>query len=521
MVSAQATVGGVPVTFRSLLTQTGSQNIANVTPLTDAVIIQSTGKSAALIEGSASTALASIDLAKLASTTKKFVASIANVLDQITPGTSATFNPFTTAFLADGEAAADKVNDLLQVNTTISSTGVSTDITDKSNSVGTVSIVDGVDASALSSLPTGLLSIKPKYLANLVASTNDALASESNFKGALFEALFDGQYLNGGLDKTAEINRFRTDGIALVGAKVSNPRILSCAVDNSLYLCRVSITVKTSRFEDKLNWVVKFYPNDNKFLYYGDQFKFKAELVTSLVKDTDRLGVETIKSQITFNINEYAANWDKYQKVTVTLQSGSSTPDKTFIFKLKTASCPGGAGTNYSGMPFDDGTNDCTWWTDFDSANQQSLKDINAKIKLGKYYAVFKAWKNADRSDTPDVAIVPITSPFLTTDTLGSDGYPRVNIIQGSGSSLPYLSIDNADDFVTFGSLCITSATWCDNQNPAPHTTRSMPNSSIKLPSKIQADAKDGWTSGERAAGYFIHVKDKAGRDIMVSRYNF
>lgn len=518
IISAQATVGGTPVTYRSLLAQKSAQNTANVTPITDAVLTQSTGKSAALLEGSASTELSNIDLTKLNTTTGKFVTSISNVLDQITAGTSSTFNPFTTAFVANGEAAADKVNDLVRVTTTITPSGIQTDITDKSNNVGSVTIADGVNATSLPSLPANVLAVNPKYLTNLLLDMNAAFSTASNLDGPPLANLFDAQYLDSGVNKSSTLVQFRTDyRAALLGAKFSNPKLVSCDTNN---FCHALISVKNTNLDTVLDAVLKFYPAQSKFVMYGNQFKFKAEFSTSLIKDTDSAGNETLYSQIQFNINNEAANWNQYNSATVTLQSGSSAPDLTYNFILKPNDCSISIGAYYDGMPFDDGTNSCANWKQFDSNNQTQIKAINEKIKLGNYTAKFQAWTSSDRSGTADIAIVPITEPILTTDRIGSNGYPRVTIVQGSGTALPYLSIDNADDFVVTGSLCITSANWCDNVTPQPHTTTSMPNN-IKLPSKIEAKSADGWQVGEKAKGYFIHVKDKAGRDIMVSKFNF
>ena len=52
---------------------------------------------------------------------------------------------------------------------------------------------------------------------------------------------------------------------------------------------------------------------------------------------------------------------------------------------------------------------------------------------------------------------------------------------------------------------------------PPAHTTVSMPNNT-RLPSKYSAKSSDGWQAGEQAKSFFIHVIDKAGRDMMVQK---
>jgi hypothetical protein len=310
---------------------------------------------------------------------------------------------------------------------------------------------------------------------------------------------------------------FRTEGRDIVlGAKFSNPKLEYCDAYN---VCLIYITLKNTNVELRLDLIVKYYPTQNKFLGYGNQFKFQAEFGSSLEKKYDQFDTFTLRSQIQFRINSKSALWNKYKSAKVTLQSGSNAPDLTYNFILKPDYCSTSIGNYYDGMPFDNGPNNCNTMIFFDSSNQLTLKTINEKIKLGGYTAKFQVWKNANRSDTPDQAIVAITNPILTPDTLGEDGYPRITIVQGTGGSLPYLSIVNADDFVVSGSLCISSFNNCNvySTTPPAHTTVSMP-IDTKLPSKYSAKSADGWQVGEQAKSFFIHVIDKAGRDMIVQK---
>jgi len=111
---------------------------------------------------------------------------------------------------------------------------------------------------------------------------------------------------------------------------------------------------------------------------------------------------------------------------------------------------------------------------------------------------------------------VPITDLILTTDMIASSGYPNVTLNQANGEKLPYLSIANARDFVVTGSLCITSNQYCNTRLPEKITTILDPNN-IQLPQRIDANAKDGWLTSTKAQGYFVHVKDKFNRDLIIS----
>ena len=345
LISAQAYVGGKPVTYRSVLAQNGTNNTANVTPITDAVLAQASGKSTALVELSASTTLANMDLTKLTSTTNKFVTVISNVLNQITTGTSSSFNPFTTSFIANGESAADKVNDLLRFTSTFSPTGVITDITDKSNSVGTVTVTDSSNASALPALPQDVMKVKPQYLSNFVTAITDAVSTPAKLDGAALDNLFDSQFLDNGMVKSDIVSMFRTEGRdTVLGAKFSNPKLEYCDTNN---VCLIYITLKNTNAEVRLDLIVKYYPTQTKFVGYGNQFKFQAEFGSSLKKEYDQSDNFTLRSQIQFNINSKSVLWNKYQSAKVTLQSGSTAPDLTYDFVLKPNYCSTSIGNYY------------------------------------------------------------------------------------------------------------------------------------------------------------------------------
>lgn len=513
MVSASATVGGSPVTYRSLLAIKGGQNTANVTPITDAILVQSTGKSGALIERAASTELGNIDLTKVGATTTKFVTAISNVLNQISAGAASTFNPFTTKFIADGESAADKVNDLVRFTTNITPTGVNTDITDKSNNVGTVTIVDNGASTALDAIPSVVLGINPKYLTALITSLNAATATATNIDSILLDNVFDDKYLNHGKTKAEMLNDFRvTNRATLLGATFSNHKILSC---NSNNFCEIQFTIrKINNSIETFSMWVKYYPSLNKFYFYGDQSIFNAGYNAYPFKFVNISGAsESYGVMMTFNVGTLESLG--YQSASLIFQSGISSPDTIYNFISKVGCDSVTLGQSYAGIPNDDSTSSCNHYINFNTSADSLFSIINGKIRQGNYFAKFQAWKNLTRTGTPDEFVIAVTEPLPTSTSLGGDAYPRVQIVQNL-TGLPYLSIANSDDFVVSGDLCISSSTFCSPASPQPHTT-VFRNSIGKLPSTIAVNSADGWQVGEKANSYAVSVKDKAGRYFSVA----
>jgi len=156
----------------------------------------------------------------------------------------------------------------------------------------------------------------------------------------------------------------------------------------------------------------------------------------------------------------------------------------------------------------------------FDTSNEQQIKDINAKIKRGGYKVIVKAWKNSTRSGEPDIVEIPLVEPLATTDRIAEDGYPKITRRSGSGNELPYLQIDNADDFVVTGSLCLSKRMGCNVAAAEEGSTTTQPNGQPKLARKIQASSSDGWSTGDPIRAFFVHVMDKAGRDLILSGYS-
>ena len=518
LISATGNAGGQLITLYGLLDKKVTNSYANVSPLTDAILAQAAGKSASLLEQSAATELPALDLTKVEAAKARVVSAVANVLDQMRPGASMTFDPLKSRYAADGRSAEDKVLDLVRVISTAKPEGVEISVVDKSNTVGSTKLMVGMSVQRLSSLPTEIVALDFGSLQRLISDLNLAIANTTNLDSNKLSDLFDDAYLNNGETKQQGLQLFRTTYRSeIVGAVVSNPSAESCNVQQ---VCKVNATITTlsgrvGRFEE-------FFRYDSASQTYkavGNGRKYKVDFGSTAKKFVNTAGTASYEVTIQFGINGGRMTaWDAYKRARVELKaSPTAAADLTYEFVLKPTYCSTSVGRYYDGMPLDNGAaDDCATWKSFTSSTESILKTINQKIAAGGYTAVFTAWKTYDKSDVPDVERLPIRDAILNTDSIAAAGYPMVSVVQGGSGQLPYFSTLNHKDFMVSGSLCITSNDYCSPRIPVPITTIQDP-SGIQLPYRFDASSTDGWLTSTRARGYFVHVVDKFGRDLIVS----
>jgi hypothetical protein len=515
LVKTTSSAGGSQYVYYGIVMDK-TNGVANVTPLTDAILSQSIGNRSSSLTKNPTMDLANINIANLNATTENIVSVISNIMEQIQIGSTSGFNPFTSPFKADGESAADKVNDLVRFDTAITPSGVKTDLVDKSGIGGIVTVTSNVTPDKLPAVSSTISEINPKYLKILIDGLNDSISTSQKINSSLLDDQFDSGFLMDGMNKPAMLNFFRVKKLTMfLNSKFVNPIITSC---NEQYQCQMSTTLITSGQDNGgIDLPVKYYPSERKFLLYGNQYKYKAKITSSLNKYTDSQEISTYSTELDFKIlNQADPSYYKTARVTFVRKGG--VPDKIYNFKLKPADCDP-ASSSYKGMPLNDNTTNCITWDILDSMSQSLLNSINEKIKLGNYIIKVEAWSDYLKLTIPDVVVIPQNQLLITTDRLSSDGYPNIVFKTGDGNELPHLYIENAEDFVITGTLCISSADWCSKSNLQGHTTADSDLTGL-LPKKYYAKSNDGWAIGEIPKSYFIHVKDKANRDMMISRGN-
>ena len=515
LISATASTNGLPVSYYSIVTKNAANTVANITPLTDAIVAQVAGKSAVNILNSPTTELPKLNIAAVDSTSQQVVSALSNVLDQLKTGTSATFNPISSVIVADGKSAGDKINDLIKVVQYIANDTTPTiDLIDKSNASGTSSITAGSSVEKLAAIPDSATNCPIDKIADLTQIFNDAASTTEKINSSAFADIFDDAFLNNGNAKSDTLQEFRSPGAQIVGMKITGVNFLSTCDANSIAQLELT-ALFPSKVTNKLQLGVKYSSATGKWLYYGNQFKFEASVDSSLKYSKSK---GTIVPEFDFNV---ITNRGKsyYNSASATFQQEGKAPDLTIYFKAKGA-CPTTA-SNYYSMPIDSPSNvnnatSCDNWMRF--TNESTLNTMNSKIQKGKYTITVKAWPSSDRSGTPDVIVQQQTDKFLTSTMVPISGFPDVKVNTGSGTTLPYLSIANASDFTTHGTTCISSSTqfsWCNFTAKPNYTTSDPGNSNIFLPAKVSGLASDGWTPSETIKTYFLHVKDKYGRNLF------
>lgn len=509
IVSANGISGGRAITLYGMLSAKLSKSIANVTPMTDAILTQTAGSSPSLLVKNPS-ALATLDQAKAESTAAKVTIAVSNVMEQITPGSSVNFNPLTTAFTADGKTAADKVNDLVKVTSTISPTGVVTEVIDKSGNGGTVTITDSASSGKLPVVSQKLADINISMFSKTLDAMNAAFSSADNLRNG-FGSGIDDNFLDGGLDKKGQMALFASRADTFAGARFSNPRIVSC---NANAICQIEVAALGPNFRTRVSLIFRYEPSLGLFLLYGDQAKFRVDgESTATVWRDGATGATNISTWQAINID---GNNLGYQYARASFQFSGGTPDFVQSYRLDLSKCNPATVRAYNGIPLEGSTN-CTTGRSYNSTDESIIKTINANIRRGGYVVRVEAWKTTSPIGQPDVVVMPLIDQLLTADKISLTGFPIVTVKQATADTLPYFFIENAADFSGKGSICITTQAYCQTSDPQPTTTIVDSTNLPVVPYKFEASLSDGWKPGQKAKAFFVHVLDKAGRDLTIS----
>jgi hypothetical protein len=197
--------------------------------------------------------------------------------------------------------------------------------------------------------------------------------------------------------------------------------------------------------------------------------------------------------------------------------------DATLYFLQKPSTCPTTAKTYY-GLPYANTTTPtsktpdalCNNWYTFD--DETVLKNLNKKILQGGYKIVISAYTSSSWTGTAVTKDVPIRQALLTSDQINASMFPVVQAT--SDSTGPYLSIPNASDYALIGSVCLSSNTasgFCDMEKMPKYTSHYSYNNDRPLLNTYRPIASDNWPAGQTIRTYFVHARDKYGRDLRVN----
>ena len=535
LVSATGYVGGTQQTLTGIVTSvnSGSTTVGNVTPLTDAIVYQAAGKSPGTLLSSP-TSMSSISSSAVATSAANVATAVANVLNGVTSGSASGYNPNSTAFVANGVSAYDKVYDLLKtyVSPTSGSSGYVINIADKSGTLGTTSIQSGQTVTALSTIPSSISALLISTLESELTYLNTLISTVSGLNSAAFNAFLSDSFLNSGASKsqTLPLLQSSSSSFYLYGAKFSNPVINGCYSNKT---CNASFLVTLSNgTATQLNGVFIYSGTNSNIPWqlYGDQ---QGNLRPDFVSNYASLSNST--STITYGLDfQIEGNTDivlpannPYNSAIVTFQDASGNVDYTIRFVQKTS--VGGicspSNSNYAGLPITDITNPSSTTADLTSSNacsssftytsnNSTLNTVNTNIAKGGYQLVVKAYTSSDWSGTPVTNSYNLTTPLLTSNIVNSSMFPQVSSV--TGSSGPAIAISNASDYILIGSVCMSTQSYCDITNQPSYTSVYSPTvSNIALLSKYSP--LSSWPSGSTVQSYYVHARDKYGNDLRVS----
>jgi len=534
LISATGNTAGNAVTYSSVLPELkAGTNVANATPLTDALVFQATSKSSGYLQGNPSE-LVSVTASKVNASVGKVVSAISNVLDQVTPGSSTGYNPISTPFIANGTNSYDKIFDLLSVypSTAMGSTSVAINIADKSGSNAAINIPSeaGGTTSPMAPLPSAIIALPIEDLPAVLSKISSLASTTDGLSSAEFSGMLSDGYLNNGLNRSQRLTQTTTPSSTsyFLGIKFSNFIINSC--DGATKVCDTSFkftlgngasSVSSNKFIYSLSKGWQSHGNQQPDLAIG----FQSYAMSYLSQGNLLIGINFgIRSAL------LPAASNPYKSAIATFQDSNNNIDGIlyFVEKPSVGSNCSPSNSSYYGLPLTN-TNDpgsktidlttshaCDNWITI--TDETMLKSLNQKIAHGGYKIVVRAYTTSDWTGTEVKGTLPLTVPLLTSDQVNLSMFPMVSIrIDSQG---PYLSVGNAADFVSAGSVCLSTIfqNGCDMTNHPNYTSEYKDKSGTQLRSIYRPLAADGWPAGSAITTFFVHAKDKWGRDLRVTQ---
>jgi hypothetical protein len=525
---AQGNLGGIDTTFMSLLLSNGG-NIANITPLTDAIVSQGT-------DGRSPTALVqlfslqpnniNIDENKVTRSANAIASSIANVLEALRAGSSTNYSPLGTSFVADGSDPFDKVHDLLATYL-IPGLGGGIDITlvDKSGTNGGAIVASSISTrqtTSVSALPAQITALKFDKVKDFFDTFNTYTSSASTLTNpnGSFAALIHDSYADYGQTKAQLL---AISPSPFLNATLSNPVIQSCKADGTCLVTfkqGISGQQTFSKGEFNLKW-------DNT-----------AQKWTSIGHGSDDLMVDfdtyaqlnlsdpshPIYTVLSFNIRN-KANTLPFYTAEASFVAPNNTTDLTLNF-ASSPTCESGLtnATLTNGLPLQGATNCESWQFYTTTSDINALKQINQKILAGGYTLKVRAYLKTNHASYVEM-VKPLTQPFVTNDQVNESSFPQITVRAGSGSTLPSIEISNYSDFSNAGYTCLsTSQSSCAALDCDPITltcssaklTELTENYTLLTSKNISPKSADGWASSDTINSLVLTVRDRNNRKLRV-----
>lgn len=269
LIKAVGTVGGEEVTLFSTITTTsatGTSTIANVTPLTNAIVSQVSAGEPEWVFNSPSSISSTITSSNISISSAKVVKLIEDPLSSL--GVT-SLDPFKTAFTADN-TGIDKLLDLIKIDPdSFGKIQFSDKTTGKITVVASTDSIDAVTSKKLSNVPTSVQNIELPKIKTLIASFNTALSKGSSLATSDITPLLADGFLHKGEDANAFALNLKNEPPP-TGYKISSAYVIN-SCDPVAKVCDGTGTIldtegkPASEFKMPVKWV------SGQWYFYGDQ----------------------------------------------------------------------------------------------------------------------------------------------------------------------------------------------------------------------------------------------------------
>jgi hypothetical protein len=413
MLQASGTAGGVAYTLHSILMTApaaGVSGVLNVTPATEAVMAQASGKDPAAVFAVASE-IAKVTPVSLTDAKARVIAALTDVLTALgLPPTNVDL--FTTAFTANG-TGLDKLLDMIQFQSASNSSG-GQDISVANKNTGAAVVIT----------PTTVAGSVPKVVAPTAADValntatikafidafNANIATLTGVQSAAMADLIATDFLDNGYNKAELLLDLKAHA---VGIKMQDYVLQGC--NGATKICQVEISLL-----DQDGKTIEQFPmpviqgSDDKWRAYGNRSPFDFDLkpvawanytISGDVANTPSVDVgfnfwftgvigngttRTYNSAQLYTRNDDSANWGLVAS-----------------FKPK-SDC------NAEWLPIDNNSSDCS---NVQSVDSDTANIINAARLAGKLKFKVIAYTNPDYSGTAVVHEQYVKKDLFTTTT--------------------------------------------------------------------------------------------------------
>jgi hypothetical protein len=291
MLKAVGIIDGKESSLYSVLDEkpSGTEAVANITPITNAVVSQLASGDADALFTAPATISTTLSKAKVSAASEALVESVQNVSTQLNLGS--TFDPFKLKFTANN-SGMDKMLDLVKFQPDTSGT-----ISIQNKAGGTpITIAKETTKAQVSKMPsveTALVNLDVSSIKTTIADLNKALKSKSvPTITQAFNSTVDDNFRHNGLNKSTIVGFLVEDFASANSAEFLNYALGACNTDGTI--CEGNLITKIDNTIDTENLPIKKTGNTWKF--FGNQsvigVNVSQVLSAHMFKTTDSLTTE-------------------------------------------------------------------------------------------------------------------------------------------------------------------------------------------------------------------------------------